>query len=188
MNQQQKLKYVAQELGLSTLDQMQGTTRNVFDTLANPNAANQSFDFFKNVGQRAFPNTNISDNRFQVNEALLIEYINVYKTTLNGDGDAVIGIEALEGAVYGELVIGNQGVLKDIPLDVVSQSNTDKGTTNKGFYLAPLIGIVIPPQVEWNFRISVEDAQGSATGAAGHPRIGCSLYGTGVLLNLKQSL
>jgi hypothetical protein len=188
MNQQQKLVYVAQELGLSTLDQMQGTTRNVFDTLANPNAANQSFDFFKNVGQRAFPNTNISDNRFQVNEALLIEYINVYKTTLDGTGDNVEGIEALEGAVYGELVIGNQGVLKDIPLDVVSQSNTDKGTSNKGFYLAPLIGIVIPPQVEWHFRISVEAAQGAATGAAGHPRIGCELYGTGVLLNLKQSL
>jgi len=188
MNQQQKLMYVAQELGLSTLDQMQGTTRNVFDTLENPNTANTAFDFFKSVGQRAFPNTNISDNRFQVNEALLIEYINVYKTTLDGAGTNVIGIEALEGAVYGELTIGNQGVLKDIPLDVVSQSNTDKGATNKGFYLAPLIGIVIPPQVEWSFRIVVEDAQGLATGAAGHPRIGCELYGTGVLLNLKSSL
>jgi hypothetical protein len=81
MNQQQKLKYVAQELGLSTLDQMQGTTRNVFDTLTNPAAANQSLEFFKNVGQRAFPDTNISDNRFQVNEALLVEVINVYRTT-----------------------------------------------------------------------------------------------------------
>lgn len=192
MNQQQKLMYVAQELGLSTLDQMQGTTRNVFDTLANPNAANSSFDFFKNVGQRAFPETNISDNRFQVNEALLIEYINVYKTqTAIGVGAAVTGIVPLEGAVYGELTIGNQGVLKDIPLDVVSQSNTDKGTTNKGFYLAPLIGIVIPPQVEWSFRIVVESAQGIAVPTAsdeGFPRIGCELYGTGVLLNLKSSL
>jgi hypothetical protein len=183
MNQQQKLKYVAQELGLSTLDQMQGTTRNVFDTLTNPAAANQSLEFFKNVGQRAFPDTNISDNRFQVNEALLVEVINVYRTTTDTGVDT--GIAAITGAAYGELVIGNQGVLKEIPFDIVSQSNTDKGAANQSFYLAPLIGIVIPPQVEWTLRVTFEDSQGSA---AAFSKIGAELYGTGVLLNLKSSL
>jgi hypothetical protein len=193
MNQQQKLKFVAQELGLSTLSQMQGSTRNVFDTLANPASANTSFEFFKNVGQRAFPNTNISDNRFQVNEALLVEYINVYRnTTAVGAGETTpIGITPITGDAYGELIIGNQSVLKDIPFDIVSQSNTDKGAANNGFYLAPLVGIVIPPQVEFHFRVTFESSQGAAAGtasAAGFPSIGCELYGTGVLLNLKSSL
>jgi hypothetical protein len=180
MNQQQKLKYVAQSLGLKTLTQMQGSTRNVFDTIVNPNAAT-SLTFFKNVGQRNFPDTNVSDNKFQVNEALLIEAISVYKVAADTGA-----LSAIDGRAVADVIIGNSITYTDIPLAVITaQSNMDKGAANQVFYSAPLIGIVIPPQVEFEIRINFESAQGLP---ASFPRIGCNIYGTAALLNLQKSL
>lgn len=180
MTAQDKMKFVAQNLGLRTLPQMQGTTRVVYHEIANPAAANSSLNFFKNVGQAAEFRRNIQDNKFQVNEALLVEQISVYSKLANGT------IAPITGMALGELVIGNQTVLKDIPLSqIVTQGNTAKGANNAVFYLAPLVGIVIPPQVEFSLRINFELSQGTVQDV---PFIGCNLYGTGALLNISSSL
>jgi hypothetical protein len=182
MNQQQKIIYASQQLGVN-LAGMQGSTRNVYDTLPNPQLANQTFEFFKNVGQRAFPDTNISDNKFQVGEGLLVEAIGLYG--IGAEGIPQEGtIQSIVGNSRAELIIANQSVLKDIPLtDILSQSNTSKGGENRVFYLAPLIGILIPPQLEFTLRVTLETAQGETLG-----RIGVFMYGTGILTNLKTSL
>jgi len=180
MNAQQKLKFVANQLGIDTLTAGQGTTRNVYHELVNPAAANSSLNFFQNIGQSAPFRRNISENRFQVNEALLVESISVYRVTQFGNIQPIIGM------AVADLVIGNQTVLKDIPLSqIVTQGNTAKGAENAVFYLAPLVGIVIPPQVEFSIRINFEQQQSTAEQV---PFIGCELYGTGALLNLKTSL
>lgn len=180
MNAQQKLQFVADQLGIATLTAGQGTTRNVYHELPNPAAANSSLNFFQNVGQAAAFRRNITENRFQVNEALLVESISVYRVLANGTISPVLGM------AVADLVIGNQTVLKDIPLtQIVTQGNTAKGAENAVFYLAPLVGIVIPPQVEFSLRINFELTQGTAEDV---PFIGCELYGTGALLNLKTSL
>lgn len=183
MNQQQKILYASQQLGLN-LSGMQGTTRNVFDTLTNPAAANQTLEFFKNVGQRAFPDTNLSDNKFQAGEALLVEAIAVYG--IGKDGIPQAGtLQGITGNTKADLIIANQTVLKDIPLtSIVTQSNMSKGAASNVFYLAPLIGILIPPQLEFSLRISFE----SATSDEFVGKIGAYLYGTGILTNLKTSL
>lgn len=182
MNQQQKILYASQQLGVN-LAGMQGSTRNVFDTLPNNLGANQTLEFFKNVGQRAFPDTSLSDNKFQVGEGLLVEAIGLYGILDQGlpsDGT----MTPILGATKAELIIANQSVLKDIPLtEILSQSNTSKGGENNVFYLAPLIGILIPPQLEFTLRVTIEDAQAEAIG-----RIGAFMYGTGILTNLKTSL
>lgn len=183
MNQQQKILYASQQLGLN-LAGMQGSTRNVFDTLTNPVAATQTLEFFKNVGQRAFPDTNLSDNKFQVGEGLLVEAIGLYGIGAAGTPQAG-ELQPITGNTFAELVIANQTVLKDIPLtEVVGQSNMSKGAENRVFYLAPLIGILIPPQLEFTLRVSIEDVQPDELIG----RIGVFMYGTGILTNLKTSL
>jgi hypothetical protein len=68
LSAQDKILYVANKLGLSTLGQMQGTTRAVYDS--NNGATGSSFTFFEQSSQHANPAfTNINDNRFEVNEA-----------------------------------------------------------------------------------------------------------------------
>lgn len=181
MNQQQKILYASQQLGVN-LAGMQGTTRNVFDVQQNLAGTNQTYEFFKNVGQRAFPDTNISDNKFQVGEGLLVEAIGLYGRIATGNPNAG-SLSAISGATKAELIIANQSVLKDIPLtQILSQSNTSKGAENRVFYLAPLIGILIPPQLEFTLRVTIEDAQPETND------IGAFLYGTGILTNLKTSL
>jgi hypothetical protein len=180
MTAQQKLKVVADSLGLATFTQMQGTTRNIYHEIANPAAANASLTFFRNVGQAAEFRRNINENKFQVNEGLLVESISIYAVQSAGD------ISPITGMAIGELTIGNQTVLKDVPLStIISQGNTAKGAENAVFYMAPLVGIVIPPQVEFSLRVNFELSQGTAEDV---PYIGAQFYGTGVLLNLKNSL
>jgi hypothetical protein len=72
MSAQQKMLHVADRLGLTTLKDMQGTTRMVYDSQG---TAAFTHTFFKGASQRAFPLTNVgaNGNQFQVDEALLVE-------------------------------------------------------------------------------------------------------------------
>ena len=183
MNQQQKILYASQQLGLN-LAGMQGTTRNVYDTLPLPGTGDVTLEFFKNVGQRAFPDTNVSDNKFQAGSGLLVEAIALYGVGAEGIPQAGT-LQPITGNTRAELIIANQTVLKDIPLtEVVGQSNMSKGALSRVFYLAPLVGILIPPQLEFTLRVHIQDAQNDALIG----RIGAYLYGTGILTNLKTSL
>jgi hypothetical protein len=80
MSAQQKMLHVADRLGLTTLKDMQGTTRMVYDSVT---TAATTHTFFKGASQRAFPLTNVgaNGNQFQVDEALLVEKIGFFIPT-----------------------------------------------------------------------------------------------------------
>ncbi|NBT88364.1 MAG: hypothetical protein EBT51_08700, partial [Flavobacteriaceae bacterium] len=81
---QDKIMHVANKLGLSSLKYMQASTGAVYDGI---NTTSASFEFFSNASQRTNPAiTNINDNRFEVNEALLVETIGFY--TFQGSGSS----------------------------------------------------------------------------------------------------
>jgi hypothetical protein len=73
MSAQDKMLHVANRLGLTSLKDMQGSTRMVYDSITT--AATHTF--LKGAAQRAFPLTNVgaNGNQFQVDEALLVEKI-----------------------------------------------------------------------------------------------------------------
>ena len=180
MNAQQKLQYVARQMGLTDLPKMQASTRNIYDSLPSINAAGQQYNFFQNVGQRNWPLANISQNKFQPNEALLVESI-----ALCLSGEALpLGI--YDQPAVADLIIANQTVLKDIPLNALAQvqAGFKSELQNARFFLAPLVGIVIPPQLEFNVIVHVQNAIDPAQ----TPRLQLELYGTGVLTNLQTSL
>ena len=108
---QDKMIYVANKLGLSTLKNMQGSTRVIYDQ-----SITLAFDhtLFAGSAQRNFPLTNLgaNGNQFQVDEALLIEQIGFFIPDA-ADGENYGGLGLGDFSVKFDLVIGNKTVIKD---------------------------------------------------------------------------
>jgi hypothetical protein len=87
---QDKMIYVANKLGLSTLKNMQGSTRVIYDQ----SYYCSSGSHFICCLTRSFPITNLgaNGNQFQVNEALLIEQIGFFIPDAD-DGENYDGLE-----------------------------------------------------------------------------------------------
>jgi hypothetical protein len=74
LSAQDKILYVANKLGLSTLGNMQGSTGAVYDV-----DTDVSGQIFSSASRHQNPGvTNITENQFEVNEALLVENIAFY--------------------------------------------------------------------------------------------------------------
>jgi len=184
MSAQQKMLHVADRLGLTTLKDMQGTTRMVYDSITT--VAN-NFTLFKGASQRAFPLTNVgaNGNQFQVDEALLVEKIGFFLPQA-ADGIAYLGLGAGPYSVKFDLVIGNKTVIKDATCEVGGeQAFYNDGSQGSSVIDLEGVGILIPPQVEYYVVAKVFT---SATRVAQPERLGCYLFGTGALLNFNTTI
>jgi hypothetical protein len=182
MSAQDKMITVANRLGLTSLKDMQGTTRMVYDSQT---TAALTHTFFKGASQRAFPLTNVgaNGNQFQVDEALLVEKIAFFIP------NAANGIEysSLNGvSVKFDLVIGNKTVIKDATCEWGGeQAFFNDGTSGSAVIDLEGVGILIPPQVEYYVEAKPFN---SADRSAANVRLGCYLFGTGALLNFNTTI
>ena len=189
MSAQQKMLHVADRLGLTTLKDMQGTTRMVYDSIG---TAASNFTLFKGASQRAFPFTNVgaNGNQFQVDEALLVEKIGFFVPSA-ADGIAYTGISDIGGlgifvSVKFDLVIGNKTVIKDATCEAAGeQAFYNDGLTGSSVIDLEGVGILIPPQVEYYIVAKTFDTR---TRQAISTRLGCYLFGTGALLNFNTTI
>lgn len=178
MNQgRQKLLFVAQKLGFNPMRAI-GTTRAVFDTLPAINAANSQYSFFGEVSSREFPNTNVSSNQFEANEALSIEAISLFKVQTAGQPVPYVG----NGLI--NIIIGSQVVLKDLPIKFSTTQGTSKQNPDNYSVCYLAVPVVIPPLVQ--FRVEVTGIDAIVPGTS--PRVGCYLYGLGCLINFQNTL
>jgi len=184
MSAQDKMLNVASRLGLTTLKDMQGTTRMVYDQQT---TAALTHTFFKGAAQRAFPLSNVgaNGNQFQVNEALLVEKIGFFIPSA-ADGIAYAGLDGIGASVKFDLVIGNKTVLKDVSCEVGGEQAfyNDGGSASSVIDLEG-VGILIPPQVE--YYILAKNFNGLSRVAI-TSRLGCYLFGTGALLNFNTTI
>lgn len=182
MSAQDKMLTVANRLGLTTLKDMQGTTRMVYDSQG---TAATNHTFFKGAAQRAFPLSNVgaNGNQFQVNEALLVEKIGFF-IPLSATG---VGYQGLNGtSIKFDLVIGNKTVIKDATVEFGGeQAFYNDGTIGSSVIDLEGVGILIPPQVEYYV---VAKPFGTAARTADSIRLGCYLFGTGALLNFNTTI
>jgi len=184
MSAQQKMLHVADRLGLTTLKDMQGTTRMVYDSI---NVGVPVATLFKGAAQRAFPATNIgaNGNQFQVDEALLVEKIGFF-IPQDATGLTYTGLSAGPFSVKFDLVIGNKTVIKDATCEVGGeQAFFNDGASASSVIDLEGVGILIPPQVEYYV---VAKAFNTNTRVATDSRIGCYLFGTGALLNFNTTI
>jgi hypothetical protein len=182
MSAQDKMLNVASRLGLTTLKDMQGTTRMVYDSQT---TAAINHTLFKGAAQRAFPLTNVgaNGNQFQVNEALLVEKIGFFIPQA-ADGIAYAGLAF--SSVKFDLVIGNKTVIKDATVEFAGeQAFYNDGAVGSSVIDLEGVGILIPPQVEYYVVAKVFNSE---TRVATSSRLGCYLFGTGALLNFNTTI
>lgn len=199
---QDKILYVANKLGLSTLKDMQGSTGAVYDV-----DTNDSGQIFSSASQHGNPGvTNITENQFEVNEALLVENIGFY--VYDPASQNVSNFQKAYGSyvniVY-DLVIGNKRVMKDTPVFGVGNPYTFANTANTVVSIPAVgpastyiprhqtfmegAGILIPPQVQWYVDYRLFDVvSGAPIPVLEGSKIGCYLFGTRVLLNFNTSI
>jgi hypothetical protein len=179
---QDKMIYVANKLGLSSLQNMQGSTRVIYDQQT---TASIALTLFAGAAQRNFPLTNLgaNGNQFQVDEALLVEQVGFFIPDA-ADGQNYTGL--LGDSVKFDLVIGNKTVIKDAVVEFGGQQAFySDGTAGSAIMTLEGAGILIPPQVEFYVRANVFD---SRTRVGKTSRLGCYLFGTAALLNFNTSI
>jgi len=182
MSAQDKMITVANRLGLTSLKDMQGTTRMVYDSIT---TAALTHTFFKGAAQRAFPLTNVgaNGNQFQVDEALLVEKIGFFVPTA-ADGIAYGGLAG--SSVKFDLVIGNKTVIKDATVEFGGeQAFYNDGAVASSVIDLEGVGILIPPQVEYYVVAKPFLTQARTANSI---RLGCYLFGTGALLNFNTTI
>jgi hypothetical protein len=200
LSAQDKILYVANKLGLSTLGQMQGSTGAVYDV-----DTDVSGQIFSSASRHQNPSvTNITENQFEVNEALLVENIAFYVKDATGRTFNFQNIYGSNAVIVFDLVIGNKRVMKDTPVfasgspytfaNVGQQSQAVSETVGASFLPRHQVfmegaGILIPPQVQWyvDYRI-FNVVTGATIAATDETAIGCYLFGTRVLLNFNTTI
>ena len=203
VQQEQVNKFLQANRALGAqMDQMQGTTRTIFDTQSFTNRT--SYDFFSEVSGKAttlvnnLPATNISDNRFEPGEGMVIKEIGLANFD-NQDAPAtpVAMNTSLIGLGLINITIGNNRVIKDLPifsmqtLSAINNMNvvtTDSRNDNNLRYVALRLftNIVIPPQVQFFVSVRIP-APGGTAAATGINALRVYLKGYGKLFNPRNN-
>lgn len=200
LSAQDKILYVANKLGLSSLGQMQGSTGAVYDV-----DTDLSGQIFSSASRHQNPaTTNVTENQFEVNEALLVENITFYVKTAAGLVQNFQRVYGSNAVIVFDLVIGNKRVMKDTPVFAAGSpytfANAGTSVITSGETVASTFaprhqvfmegaGVLIPPQVQWYIDYRIFNV---VTGATITPTddtaIGCYLFGTRVLLNFNTTI
>ena len=200
LSAQDKILYVANKLGLSSLNLMQGSTGAVYDV-----DTDISGQIFTNAARHQNPGvTNVTQNEFEVNEALLVETVAFYVLNQAGQSQNFQEVYGSEAVIVYDLVIGNKRVMKSTPVfaagspytfatvanTVVTEGEADIAVfrPRHQVYMEGA-GVLIPPQVQWyvDYRI-FNVVTGATIAATAGTAIGCYLFGTRVLLNFNTSI
>jgi hypothetical protein len=197
---QDKILHVANKLGLTSLQNMQASTGAVYDV--DVEGSGQIFSQASKHQAPAF--TNLNENQFEVNEALLVENVSFFSTSLPfGRYNNFQAIYGSNNVIVFDLIIGNKRVLKDVPVFAagspytfanVGQSNSLAGAVVTEVYrprhqvFMEGAGILIPPQVQWYVQYKVYDVVTGAVVTSANDPIGCYLFGTKVLLNFNTTI
>lgn len=180
------------------MDSMQGTTRNVYDTV-NFNGL-RSYSFFSELPSKQTtllgfaPATNITDNRFEPGEGMVIKEI-AFANYTPVDGDIAnlnTGIAAL-GLI--DIIVGNSRVVKDLPLlagsligaiNNINMKTSVTGEDRRYNCIRLFTNIVIPPQIQFfvNLKLPYAPTEASSQSAS---VLRCYLKGYGKLFNPRNN-
>lgn len=197
---QDKILHVANKLGLTSLKDMQASTGAVYDC-----DTELSGVIFSQASRHANPGvTNINENQFEVNEALLVESLAFYVKNANGQVQNFQRIYGSNAVIVFDLVIGNKRVMKETPVFAAGSPYTFANVANQRVQSGeetPTVfiprhqifmegaGVLIPPQVQWYVQYTVYNViTGAVIAPTDATAIGCYLFGTKVLLNFNTSI
>jgi len=183
------------------MDQMQGTTRVIYDTVS---TVGTSIDFFTEISGKVStlidnqPATNIVDNRFEPGEGMVVKEIGFYNMYVNVSPGTTCN---LDSSIFGlgllNFYIGNNRVLKDLPLlagqtttginNINTNTNSTTNTSNARYWSIRLYtNIVIPPQIQFYANLRLPFGNTVAEGAGIAP-LRMYVKGYGKLFNPRNN-
>jgi hypothetical protein len=194
MSQVGKLGYVDSKLGAPTSGQQ--TTRILFNTIENPGTTS-SLSFFKNFQGLTNGQTNLTQNKLDSMESMVIKTITLAQLSTAGINGTFGGNVQQTLSV----IVGNQTVVKNLPIQFnqgVNGQAFDRLHENAGFVgsnavatatlqigqpveIRLLTDIVIPPQVAFEVRIE------SNAAVYGSGAVVCALSGYGKIFSAGSS-
>jgi len=197
---QDKIMHVANKLGLTSLKDMQASTGAVYDV-----DTELSGVIFSQAARHQNPSvTNVTENQFEVNEALLVENIAFYVKNATNEILNFQNVYGSNAVIVFDLIIGNKRVMKDTPVFAAGSPYTFANTGNQDVTIGEAqatalvprhqvfmegAGVLIPPQVQWYVQYTVYNVvTGAIIAPADATAIGCYLFGTKVLLNFNTSI
>ena len=155
-NQVQKLSYVDSKLGVSLPGQQ--TTRVIYDSI-NAVAGQGYYEFFSNFAGKNEFQTNLSTNKLDSAESMVIKSIQIIANFANTPTPA-----SLANHLNLNIIVGNQVVVKDFD---PSFNSTNRGLSfdrlhsglnvSNNVELRLLTEIVIPPQVNFKATLQLSD-------------------------------
>lgn len=196
-NQISKLAYVDAKLGAPTSGQQ--TTRTLYHTILGAGAST-SLEFFKNFQGLTLGQTNLTQNKLDSAESMVIKTISFMQFidqgggTYTGSNVGVTNLTAIENMTI-DVILGNQRVVKALPISF-NQGPTgqsfdrlhDNGGLTSGnsnvtmpLEIRLLTDIVIPPQTEFIVRLNAPST--ADFGAA----VVCALSGYGRIFSAGSS-
>jgi hypothetical protein len=189
MSQISKLGYVDSKLGAPSSGQQ--TTRILFNTIEAPGTTS-SLSFFKTFQGLTQGQTNLTQNRLDSMESMVIKTIMLSQYNTNGTLEVFGGLDQQTLSI----IVGNQTVVKNLPIQFNQGENgqafdrlhENAGASNSPFATSTLqttqpceirllTDIVIPPQVAFEVRID------SNAGAYGTGAVVCALSGYGKIFS-----
>lgn len=183
---QQKILAVTRSMGINDADIMQATTRTIFDAL--PTNGATTFEFFKGVQSRVFPFTNLSENKLEVGEALIIEKIFFYTMTAATPPkvDNIGGITTLAGISFPcqfSFTIANADVIKPYDLCTLMNFNNIDSEFLDQEYLKMSTLLCIPAMQEFYCTLQTQ-----ANVATADTYVGIGIKGTGIIYKSNSPL
>ena len=178
------------------MDQQQGTTQIIYDT--QNFRGTTSYDFFTEVTSKqttslaSSPATNITDNRFQPGEGMVIKEMvisNLFETAAN-----CANIQRYLGLGLINVYVGNNRVIKDLPIfsatnigaiNNIPISNTNSNVIFRNAAVRLFTNIVIPPQIQFYVNVRVPIAPSDAALSDAILRV--TLKGYGKLFNPRNN-
>lgn len=179
----QKAVAVNTAMGNPGIANQQGTTRVMYDTL--PLDGSLEFRFFENVANRAFPFTNLNQNRLQVGETFALMRISFQVGTVDEEGlwtweNISTALPALGSAQF-DVYFDTMQVVKPIPFTSIlaDWSHSSRHENNEWFQFDNLLAL--PTDVQ--FRCEVDAA--AYGGAQDNTYLRCTWEGFGTILSPK---
>jgi hypothetical protein len=195
--QEQVNKFLAASRALGAqMDQMQGTTRNVYDTV--DFGTSTTYSFFSELPSKQTtlfgnaPATNLTENRFEPGEGMVIKEIAFVNYSATNAANLNTSITAL---ALIDVVVGNQRVVKDLPLlagstiSPINNINTKISGTEAGLFncMRLFTNIIIPPQIQFFVNVRLPYAPVAADTGEAMSFVRCYLKGYGKLFNPRNN-
>jgi hypothetical protein len=178
------------------MDQMQGTTRNVYDTV--DFGTSTTYSFFSELPSKQTtlfgnaPATNLTENRFEPGEGMVIKEIAFVNYSATNAANLNTSLTAL---ALIDVVVGNQRVVKDLPLlagstiSPINNINTKISGTDAGAFncMRLFTNIIIPPQIQFFVNVRLPYAPVAAEAGEAMSFVRCYLKGYGKLFNPRNN-